>query len=359
MSAVHTVNARDGLGLTSMKSYFEMTPAQFRRYILAHHEILESELAGDGVKYAELGPGLVPQTKRHELALLFNSDRIPGHHYGLAIAKRLIPLLAKNATQSVMSGDIGLSPIATREIATQSGLVASPLKDWGGQFIYCVYLNNLSMEQLAVLDAGFLNMPGYLGYVPTTYRSPFRTLAAYNVSTQFMKHKGLVLVDHGFDEPWVDSANEVGYPFEASGLRVVSVNQQLFSPLLTYKIQSEVFPHDQEDLEVSLNAISNSPMPLSGFEVLIPEAKFGYLQDKKGGILKIARLDQHSRQELAAVIRGELEHDYIYRLQHNPDGSVQFSIVLELPRAVTHPAKVAIGLKYIPDARTLSLVTLT
>ena len=342
-----------------MRSYFEMTPAQFRSFILAHHHVLESELVGHGVNYAELSPALVPQTRRHEMALLFNSDHVGGYHYGLTIAQRLVPLLSKNATHSVMSGDVGLSPIATRKIAFQSGLVAGPLTDWGQQLIYCVYVNNLSTRQREALDSGFSDMSGYLGYVPTTYRSSLRTLVAHNVGTRFIKHKCLVLVDHGADEPWVDSVNEVGYPFEASGFRVVSVNQQLFSPLLTYKIQSEVFPHHEEDLEVSLNAISDSPMPLLGFEVLIPQAKFGYLHDQKAGILKVARLDRHSRQELAAVIRSELEHDYIYRLQHNPDGTIQFSIVLELPREATHPAKVAVGLKYLPEARTLSLVTLT
>ena len=80
---------------------------------------------------------------------------------------------------------------------------------------------------------------------------------------------------------------------------------------------------------------------------------------KKGGILKSARLDQHTRAELASVIRAELENDYIYRLQHDPDDTVQFSIVLDLPRENSHPVKVAVGLKYLPNSRTLSLVTLT
>jgi hypothetical protein len=359
MTAVHTVNARDGMGLTAARSYFEMTAPQFRAFVLAHQTILEPELAKHGVAYAELGPALVPRTARHEMALLFNSDRVSGPFYGRAVAQRLIPLLGKEATQSVMAGDIGLPPLATREMARHSGLVGSALQDWGQQYTYCVYLNNLSIGQTDRLHAAYAEETGYLGYVPTTYRTDFRTVVANMVGTVFIKHKQLVLVDHGMDDPWVGASNELGYPFEPNGLRVVSVNQQLFSPLLTYKIQAEVFPHDREDVEVSLNAISDTPMPLSGFEVLIPEAKFGYLHAKKGGILKLVGLDQHTRQQLAGVIRAELENDYIYRLQHNSDGTVQFSIVLELPREASHPVKVAVGLKYYPDAHSLSLVTLT
>jgi hypothetical protein len=120
-----------------------------------------------------------------------------------------------------------------------------------------------------------------------------------------------------------------------------------------------VTPQHQEDVLVSLNAISDEPMSLDGFEVLLPDAKFGYLQSSKGEILKIAGLDKHSREQLASAIRAELGHDYIYRLQKNVDNTVQFSIVLELPREEAHPVKVAVGLKYFPGSKTLSLVTLT
>lgn len=100
-------------------------------------------------------------------------------------------------------------------------------------------------------------------------------------------------------------------------------------------------------------------LPLEGFEILIPEAKFGYLTTAKGKILKIAGIHDHSREELASVLRNHLEHDYIYRLQHNQDETVQFTLILELPRDDAHPVKVAVGLKYFPEKQALSLVTLT
>lgn len=356
MSAILTVNARDGIGLTTARTYFRMNSSQFRSYIGSHHMTLRSELASHGVSYDALGPALVPSTNRHEIALLFNVDLIGSGLYGYAVAKQLIPLLEPRSTLSVLAGDIGLHPSATREIATLSGFVSSNVPNWGQQFTFCLYLNNLSDTQREALHASFCTNSGYLGYVPTTYRSRFRTLAGATLPAVFVKHKRVVLVDHGLDDPWVSNINEVGYPFGESGYEVVSVNSQLFSPLLSYKIQSEVLPQYREDVLVSLNAISNKPMSLDQFEVLLPEAKYGYLRSQKGDVLKIARLDRHSREELAAVIRSELDNDYVYRLQHNIDGTVQFSIVLELPREGGHPVKVAVGLKYFPDSKTLSLV---
>jgi hypothetical protein len=336
-----------------------MTPAQFRSFIGAHHATLKAELATHGISYDALGPALVPSTTRHEMALLFNIELIDSPIPGYAIAKQLIPLLERKTTLSVMAGDIGLYPDATREVASASGLVGSGVSDWGRDYIYCMYLNNLSDAQQKNLHTSFCTNLGYLGYVPTTYHSPFRTIAGAMLPTVFVKHKRKVLVDHGEDDPWISDINEIGFPFKESGYEVVSVNSQLFSPLLCYKIQSEVFPQYQEDVLVSLNAISNEPMTLDQFEVLLPEAKYGYLRSKKGEILKIAGLDRHSSEELAAVIRAELDNDYIYRLQNNIDGTVQFSIVLELPRKGAHPIRVAVGLKYFPNLKTLSLVTLT
>lgn len=347
------------MGLTVARNIFTMTPEEFGGFIREHHTTLESELAKVGVSYDALGPALVPSTTRHEMALLFNIDLVGSSMYGMAIAKRLIPLLERKATSSVLVGDIFLHPEAVREMARYAGFVPSDLAEWGQDYLFCVYLNHLSESQRDALHSGFLGSPGYLGYVESTYNSDFRTTAGSTLPTAFVKHKGFMIVNHGGDDPWVGDSNEIGYPFKEGGYTVVSVNDQLFSPLLSYKIQSEVTPQYQEDVLVSLNAISDEPMSLDGFEVLLPEAKFGYLQSAKGGILKIAGLDKHSREELASAIRAELDNDYIYRLQHNVDDTVQFSIVLELPRDEAHPVKVAVGLKYFPDSKTLSLVTLT
>jgi len=359
MSSILTLNARDGVGLTVARKMFKMSSEEFGGFIREHYTTLQSELAKVGVTYDALSPALIPSTTRHEMALLFNIDLIGSSMYGRAIAKRLIPLLEPEATLSVLVGDIFLHPQAVREMARYAGFVPSDLHEWGQDYLFCVYLNNLSESQRDALHNGFFGSPGYLGYVRATYNSYFRTTAGSTLPTAFVKHRGFMLVDHGGDDPWVGDSNEIGYPFEENGYKVVSVNSDLFSPLLSYKIQSEVTPRYQEDVLVSLNAISDEPMSLDGFEVLLPEAKFGYLQSAKGEILKIAGLDKHSREELASAIRAELDNDYIYRLQHNVDGTVQFTIALELPRDEAHPIKVAVGLKYFPDTKTLSVVTLT
>jgi len=294
------------------------------------------------------------------MALLFNVDRMSTGFYGLAVAKQLLPLLGKQSTLSVLSGDVGQHPAATHKMALYAGLVNGATADWGQQYIYCVYLNNLSLTQRNKIHQAFLADPSYLGHVPTTYRSYFRTVVSTMLPTTFIKHKGTVLLDHGGDLPLVSHENEIGYPFKKNGLKVVSVNSQLYSPLLSYKIQSEVLPMYQEDVLVSLNAISDQPLALDNFEVVFPDGKYNYLHGGgKLGLLKLAGLADLSPEALAAAIQAELSNDYIYRLQNNPaDNTVQFNIVLELRREDGTPTKVAVGLKYFPETSTLSFVTM-
>lgn len=359
MSSIHSVNARGGMSLVAGRAYFKMNPAQFRSWVGAHHTTLVDELAKAGVSYDALSPALVPSTDRQEMALLFNVDLMATGFYGYAVATELLPLLGNDSTLSILAGDLGHRPEAIREMSIYGGFVRGAADNWGQQCIYCVYLNNLSSAQRDQIHQGFLTNPSYLGYVPTTYSSYFRTLVSTELPTAFIKHKRVVLLDHGGDEPRVSDQNEIGYPFQENGLKVVSVNSQLHSPLLSYKIQSEVLPMYEEDVVVSLNAISDEPLKLDDFKVVFPDGKFGYLQSKKLGLLKVAGLDELSPGALAAVIRAKLGNDYIYRMQTNPDDTVQFSMVLELYREDGTPAKVAVGLKYFPSSKTLNFVTLT
>lgn len=359
MASILTLNQRHSFGLEADRVTFKLDSQQFGRWIRSHFNTLVRGLGEQGVRYEQLAPALVPSTKRYEMALLFNVDAVGHWWFGHAVMERLLPLLDHASTRSVLHGDIGWHPAATRELASYSGLVPGALQDWGEQLIYCAYVTNLSAPQVETIRAAFVDTPGYLGHVPTTYHSPFRTEVADILPSAFVQYQDAVITDHGLDEPLVGTSNESGLPFERFGFRTVSTVGSLFTPLLSYKIQSERAPIHRDDLLVSLNAISDQPMELGEFEVLIPEAKFGYLRDAKGEILKIAGLDQHSREELAAVIRAEIENDYIYRLQTNIDDTVQFTIMLELPRADAHPVKLAAGLKYFPDTKQLSLVTLT
>jgi hypothetical protein len=112
-----------------------------------------------------------------------------------------------------LADDLGQWPAATREMAVYAGLVHGATDEWGDQYIYCVYLNNLSVAQRDRIHQAFLANPAYLGYTRTTYSSAFRTFVSMELPTAFIKHKRVVLLDHGLDDPFVSDRNDIGYPF--------------------------------------------------------------------------------------------------------------------------------------------------
>jgi hypothetical protein len=354
-----SVNGRRDIGLAVSRDYFQMSPAQFGSYIREVHALLVKELAEVGVDYDALAPALVPSTTKNELALLFNSNLVDDGLYGYEIAERVIPLLDLHATHAYLSGDLLQSVADVRALALEAGGVFIEGRPWGDQWIYCVYVNSLSAAQKDRIVAAMGKYQPFLGHVQTSYGSRFKTVLGATLPTSFIKHGTKVIVDHGMDEPWISDSNEIGFAFEENGLEIVGVNSALYSPLLTYKIESLAQPRYTEDVLISLNAISEAPLPLADFEVVLSDGKYGYVQTKKKELLEIAGLLKLSAADLAARIRAEIENNSIYRLQFNPDDTVQFSIVIEIPRSDDHPVKLAVGLKYDPIGRALFVVTVT
>ena len=81
--------------LEVMASYFDLSDEIMRNEIWGALQTTADALNTKRVSYEKLRNALVPQRKRLEIALLFDSARIESHWYGYAVAERLIPLLPR------------------------------------------------------------------------------------------------------------------------------------------------------------------------------------------------------------------------------------------------------------------------
>jgi hypothetical protein len=359
MSSILTLNSRGSIGLTAGRDYFKMNSAQFRSFIKQHHALLIEGFRPFGISYDALAPALTPSVAgRQEAALIFNIDLIPSGFYGHYVQEQLLPVLGKDSTLSVLSGDIFLTPEQLKPLAIEAGMIETPQAKWGKQYLFCVYLNNLSPRQRDEIHQAFAAWPSFVGLVPMTYSSRLKTILGTMLPTVYIK-QGKKMLTLGAEDDWVYEGSEISFPFKENGYKAYGVHDSLFSALLCYKIPSEVLPAYQEDVLVSLSAISDSPMELSGLDVEIPDAKHGYLLDKKFTLLEAAGLEDLTALELAAVIRANIDGGYIYRLQENVDDTVQFTLAVELKKKVGDPLIARVALKYLPEKQALSLVTMT
>jgi hypothetical protein len=188
---LHTLNARGNVMLEVVRDYFKVPPERMFREIQALRHSVEEALALKGVKYDDLKSALVPDRKRKEMALVFDTLVIEDSWYGLAVFRRLIPLFSKYSNHSVFAGDYidtgagqALLFKAMRDAVT---LTRNIDYKHSSQF-YVIYINNLTDAMMAGLHEGLLCWGGYVGYADTTYASAFKTLLSTMLVNAFIKH---------------------------------------------------------------------------------------------------------------------------------------------------------------------------
>lgn len=357
IESIHSINSVQNIGLTEWQRYFSMTPEQFGKYIRSHLSVLTRELDHVGFDYQSVNTALIPSNARKEIALLFNVEEIASGFYGREINSVLIPLLHRQTSHCVLSGDILQQPEITKQDAKAAGLTPSRQINWGSQYIYSVYITNLSKSQMDFIHSKFLEHKSYLGFVDATYSSNLRDKIAAMLPTTYLHSKNFVLLSHDEDN-LISNQNSVCFPFSESNLQIISVHSYLFSALLSYKIQSSQSDRHEIDTIVSLNAISDSPLALNDFSVEISEGKFNYLHKEKSNNLHLAGLKELTVKQLSASIQAQIKNGFLYKLTENIDGSVQFSVVQEFIKKNGCKVKITVGLKYFPSQKKLALVTM-
>ncbi len=341
---------------------FDLTPEQMRREIVAAVTEVADVLARKGVPYAELRNALTPQTERRDVALLFDSTQTGSNWYGLDIARAYLPLLPREASLSVLEGDLlGRHGQESR----LRNLVDAHLLASGNQYtwhysnhFFCVFIHNLSDAQLATLVAGLKSYQPFVGHLDMTFGSRIRNYLSAILVPRFIKHRDVVVLGHEDEFSDDPDVNILGYPFEEIGLRVKSLRPTYYGVCLSYKVERNGIPSDATDVRMSLNAISASPDDLTSMTVEIADPKFQYLKAAKRHAIE--GLGVTTSQGLADVIQEKIGAGYIYSLSYLAEHGVsKFNMLLELEKSDTgEPFRVVAAFEYLPSDRALRLITL-
>lgn len=101
-TVIHTVNARGNIMLEVVRDYFGVSPQRMRVEIQGMLKRTVTLLASKGVQYSELKNALTPQPDRREVALIFDTQSMTESWYGLPIHRRVLPLLHRKSSRSVL-----------------------------------------------------------------------------------------------------------------------------------------------------------------------------------------------------------------------------------------------------------------
>ena len=97
--------------LEVMRDYFSVSSKRMLEEIQSMRQIVEDMLVKKGIRYEDLKTALVPDSKRRDIALVFDSCAAGGGWYGHAVFKKLIPLLDVQAKHSILAADyLGRQP---------------------------------------------------------------------------------------------------------------------------------------------------------------------------------------------------------------------------------------------------------
>lgn len=361
-TVVHTINARGNVMLEVAKSYFNLSPQQMHREIQAMLRDTDAALASKGVRYADLKAALVPQIDRREMALVIDSLRVTFWNYALPAQERLLHLLDRSGSRAVLSGDYLAYDVPQeqlREFLLRDLVQAADVDFRFSSQFYVVYVNNLTDEMVRNIDAGFRDIEGYVGYVDMTYASPFKWMLSMSLPNDYIQHKDTIITCHEDDRPIHENENLIGFPFEETGYQLRSLPSWMTGVLLAYKIERPPMRNEVVDAEMSLNSVTPHTQPLDVLDIVVDERKFEYLSKEKTESLRRLGLLGGRPEALQALISERITQNYIYSMAYSDDYDVtQFNTMLEVLDIDGRPFRVLAGLKYQPDEKQLSLITL-
>jgi hypothetical protein len=361
VSMIFTLNVRGNVFLEVVRDYFKLGNPRIKREIQSMHCTMHAALAAKGIDYAKLKAALAPSADRHEAGFIFDSTVIKSSSYGREIMQKILPLLDKRTTQSVLAGDLlGNDQKFIFEILTESMILSRSFTFKHATLLFCVYVNNLSQHSLNQINESLAEFPSYLGFIPTTFASRAKTYLSTTVANGFIRNGTRIILGHEDDRPNNENTNLSLYPFESLGYQVFSLQSLYFGLFLSFKVERAVYPGFEGDTEFAINAISDQVLPLVEFEVVLDDAKHGYLVKEKGGKLSKAGILDFDKERIAALIRAKIAANYIYNLaflhEHNV---IKFNLMIEVGRDDGgYPTRFIVSLEYKPEEKVLRVITL-
>ena len=368
---IYTFDAKDFLLYPVMKSCFGLSDDDVYEAIQEGFQRLLKQLDMKKISYKSLKRALIPnqQKGRFETCFVIDSAQIDCDDYGNYVFEKLIPLLDKESTYSILCGDYvdflcKYQSGSQQQLRYEMNKVLTRCHESeyrnSSQYFF-VYINRLTGNQRLKIVEGLYPYKWFTGFADVTHKSTFKSYISNILVKVCIKNKNTVIMPHPTDCLDEDNMNTRGFPFEENGFKLVSINDDSYSAFLSYKIESEI--PDEEDVGFSFNALFPKFDSFEKIELQISEDRWNkYLTDKengKGRIIEDLGYGSIDNERFKKEVFKQICANYIYEINKNEYGALMFNVCVELPTIHNHIRKTTIGLKYYPDTGVIEIVTVT
>lgn len=369
---IYTFNAKSSLLYPVMKSYFELSDDVVFDIIKNEFDIMIERLSLKKINYSSLKSALVPSQNKDwfETCLVIDTSQLDVNDYGYYVFEKLIPLLDKESTYSILCGDYidilhddNDSQFKLKQILNDILYRCNPSKyKYSGQY-YLIYFNHLTGNQRWNIVENLMKYPWFTGFVDLKYQSLFKSYISNILINLCIKCRNKIIVSHSSDRCDNENVNEYGYPFEENGFELISINNDSFDSFLSYKIES--FVPDEDDIGFSFNALFPKFDSFDKLNLCIPEERWNrYLNVKdelknKGGIIERLGYDISDMDKFIKDVYKKICSNYLYDLRENEYGKLLFNVCMEFSTINGHLRRTKVGLKYYPDIGIIEIETIT
>lgn len=277
---IYTFDTRDLIIWELLKDHFKLEPKRIFHEINTQFEIMMRRLESINVPYGELKNVLVPQKKKREICLVFDSMQIQSTAYGRVILNEIMPIILGFEKVAVFYGD--LLGKQNREWQLQFKLLLEREINGITNFRYInsnqyflIFLNNITEQRLKLIVNSINSLEYYVGYLDLTYQSYLKDIVSGSIAQKFLIYKNIAIMASSEDDD--EDVNYSLYDFKKSNYIVRNVDQNQYGSFLCFKICRSFYEFDREDFFFSLNTATDDPTFIDDYEIIIDELKFNYL----------------------------------------------------------------------------------
>lgn len=371
---IYIFNAKDNVIYPVIKNCFDLSDAEVYKTISEEFKILKHRLKIKDIDYDKLKGALLPnqEKEKFETCFIFDSCQISDSNYGYTIFSKLLPLLDRDSTYSVLCGDYIdiLNNVPDAQFRLKSAMNDVIVRCNKSSYrhsnqYFLIYINRLTALQRLTIVEGLMKYPWFTGFTDVTRHSLFKTYSAYILTHSFIKCRGKIISSHPSDYSDDENINMLGYPFEENGYQYISINEDSYFPFLSYKIEAIV--PDETDVSFSFNALFPKFDSVNKLHLKIDDKKWNeYLLKQegngKGKIIESLGYNICDKEKFRRDIFKRICSSYIYKLERKcRDGKWiwQFCVCIDMPTINDSFRKTTIVLNYFPDTGEMAVITLT
>ncbi|QHC18887.1 hypothetical protein GR131_27540 [Streptomyces sp. GF20] len=360
---IHSVSTHNSLLLAAMRDTFNLTDDAFHRMMRADHLRLTRALDDLGIAYSSLAKALIPDHRRREIVLLFDSavaSLSSNGFYGIDVAEAWVAGLPRPRkgfpVNSILRGDILHDSADEVQAAMDKSVVYHrPFTVIHPSQVYCVYVTNLSKDQANALTSSAAEHPAYVGYADCTDRSVLKTHLGLSLMNSGLRVGDMIL--EGVSEIGAEP-NGAGLPLEALGFTPTAVIDTLFLPFLGYRINSHLTGQNREDNRSALATLSPDAAHLESPDIWMTPGRYGYLQDGKHRIsVEQAGLLHLDQPALEAAVSKLVAQGHLYNLRLDGYGNLLYTALVDVEVEDGRYRTFTIGLRFNPEDKRVELTT--